>query len=121
MVKALFDTNILLDHIKGIESAQQEFARYTDKAISIISVIEVLVGTTPASESAERALLAQFDVVSLTGEIVEETVVLRKQHRLKLPDAIIWASARQTGRLLVTRNTKDFPVGDPGVREPYRL
>ena len=38
---------------------------------------------------------------------------------MKLPDAIVWASARRQGRLLVSRNTKDFPAGDPGVRHPY--
>jgi hypothetical protein len=40
---------------------------------------------------------------------------------MKLPDAIIWASARCNGRLLVTRNTKDFPAGDPVVRYPYEV
>ena len=36
-------------------------------------------------------------------------------------DAVIWATAQTTGRLLVTRNTKDFPADDPGIREPYVL
>jgi len=34
-------------------------------------------------------------------------------------DAIVWASARQHGCLLVTRNTRDFPADNPGVRAPY--
>jgi hypothetical protein len=34
---------------------------------------------------------------------------------------VVWASARIDGRLLVTRNTKDFPAADPGVRHPYRV
>ena len=40
---------------------------------------------------------------------------------LKLPDAIIFATADVEGRLLVTRNTRDFSPDDPGVRVPYRI
>ena len=121
MVKALFDTNILLDHIKGVANAPTEIARYQDRAISIISVIEVLVGTTPATDAAERAFLDHFVVVPLDSDVAEEAARLRKTHGMKLPDAVIWASARIEGRLLVTRNTKDFPAGDPGVRHPYAV
>ena len=121
MVKALFDTNILLDHIKGIEAAWIELSRYEDRAISIITVIEVLVGTNASTESAERALLDAFAVVPVDSAVAEETAILRRRHRMKLPDAVIWASARTQGRLLVTRNTKDFPGDDPGVRLPYRV
>jgi hypothetical protein len=119
MVKALFDTNIILDHIKGIGDAPIEIARYEDRAISIITVIEVLVGVTPATEMAERAFLGRFTVVPLNDAVAEEAADLRRSHRMKLPDAVVWASARRDGRLLVTRNTKDFPAGDPGVRHPY--
>jgi predicted nucleic acid-binding protein len=121
MVKALFDTNILIDLTKGIDGALREVERYEDPAVSIITVIEVLVGALPESESLERALLADFDVVPLDEAVAEEAARLRRDHRMKLPDAIIWASARTEGRLLVTRNTKDFPVDDPGVRHPYAI
>jgi predicted nucleic acid-binding protein len=119
MVKALFDTNILLDLIKGIADARIEVKRYDDRAISIITVIEVLVGTTPATEAVERALLGQFTVVPLDDDVAEAAAAVRRAHRVKLPDAVVWASARTQGRLLVTRNTKDFPAGDPGIRHPY--
>jgi predicted nucleic acid-binding protein len=39
----------------------------------------------------------------------------------RLPDAIIWATARRKNTLLITRNTKDFPAGEPDIRVPYRL
>ena len=44
-----------------------------------------------------------------------------RDHRLRLPDAIIWATARVAGAVLVTRNTKDVPAGDPAVRVPYSV
>jgi hypothetical protein len=40
---------------------------------------------------------------------------------MRLPDAIIWASAQKENALLVSRNTKDFPVDAPGIRIPYTL
>ncbi len=119
MVKALFDTNILLDLIKGVPASRLELERFEDRAISIITVIEVLVGAAPETEPLERALLTEFDIVALDHDVAEEAARLRRAHRIKLPDAVIWASARLEGRLLVTRNTKDFPAGDPGVRHPY--
>jgi hypothetical protein len=38
---------------------------------------------------------------------------------VKLPDALVWASARAESALLVTRDTKAFPKAEPGVRVPY--
>ncbi len=49
MVKALFDTNILIDYLNGIPQAREEVALYDDSAISIISWMEVMAG---ASEEA---------------------------------------------------------------------
>jgi len=40
---------------------------------------------------------------------------------MRLPDAIIWASAQSQDALLVTRNARDFPANAPDVRIPYQL
>jgi hypothetical protein len=121
VVSALFDTSILIDNIRGVDAAFAELSRYDDRAVSIVTVIEILVGTALETEARERALLAEFSVVPLDEAVAEEAARLRRAYRMKLPDAIIWASARCNGRLLVTRNTKDFPAGDPGVRYPYEV
>ncbi|HWF75885.1 MAG TPA: type II toxin-antitoxin system VapC family toxin [Caulobacteraceae bacterium] len=119
MVKALFDSNILIDQLLGIAEARREIALYDDRAISIVTWIELLVGATPANLTGVRAFLESFQTVELDRAVAEETAALRSAHRIKLPDAVVWASARIDGRLLVTRNTKDFPAGDPGIRHPY--
>ena len=121
MVKALFDSNILIDQLLGIDDASQEIARYDDRAISIVTWIELLVGATPANMDRVRAFLERFRTIELDRAVAEEAAKLRRAHRMKLPDAVVWASARIDGRLLVTRNTKDFPAADPGVRHPYRV
>lgn len=119
MVKALFDTNILIDWLQGRDDARQEIDRFDDRAISIITWMEVMIGAPEAAQQATRAFLAEFDIIAVDNPVAERAVDLRRRHRMKLPDALIWASAQVAGRLLVTRDAKDFPADDPGVRRPY--
>lgn len=121
MVKALFDTNILIDYLNGIEQAEQEFARHDDLSISVITWMEVMVGSTPDNDDTLRAWLAQFTIFPLDERISDIAVALRKKYRMRLPDAIIWATAQADRRILVTRNSKDFPEQEPGIRIPYRI
>ena len=121
MVKALFDTNILVDYLNAVPQARTEFQRYTEKAVSIVTWMEVMVGASRDVEAATRGFLSAFDTIALDSEIAERAVSLRRGHNVKLPDAIIWATAQVRAMLLVTRNTKDFATGDPGIRTPYKL
>ena len=121
MVKALFDTNILVDYLNGIEAARIEIARYDEPAISIVTWMEVLVGAPPEAEPATSAFLDSFELVPIDQRVAERAVDLRRRLRCKLPDAVILASAQIGARLLVTRDTRDFPRDDPGVRVPYVL
>jgi predicted nucleic acid-binding protein len=121
-VRAVLDTNILIDLLSGVEKGRAEIDRYTRRTISIVTWMEVMVGARDAGEEdALRAFLLRFDVAPLTTEIASEAVSLRREHGLGLPDAIIWATARVSECLLVTRNTSDFPADDPGVRFPYQV
>ena len=121
MVGALFDTNILIDYLQGIAAAKTEYDRYDDRAISVITFMEVLVGAPASAEAGTRAFLNSFVLVALDNIVAERAIATRKQHRVKLPDAVVWASAHVQGRLLVTRNTKDYPVADPSIRVPYKI
>jgi predicted nucleic acid-binding protein len=120
-MKAVFDTNILIDYLNGIESARSELFQYDTRQISIITFIEVLVGASdPAEEKAIRGFLSSFEVLELTSEIAAEAVLIRKNLRLKIPDAIVYATARTQGCILVSRNTKDLKEEWPDVRVPYQ-
>jgi predicted nucleic acid-binding protein len=117
----LFDTNILIDYLSGIPLARLEMERYSDRAISVITWMEVMAGTTSADEKQVRAFLLTFSILPLTSEVAEQAVGLRRERKIKLPDAIIQATAQVEDRLLITRNTRDFPSRDPSIRIPYRL
>jgi predicted nucleic acid-binding protein len=121
VVKAIIDTSILVDYLRGIPMARVEIARYRSPAVSVISWMEVMAGTTPQTEDASRAFLHTFELLAIDASIAEQAVILRKTLRIKLPDAIIWATAQVHQCLLVSRNTRDFDPSDPGVRVPYTI
>ncbi len=120
-MRPLFDTNVLVDYLNAVPEARAELQRYPQKAISIITWMEVMVGAGNDVESATRAFLKGFDVIPLDETIAERAVELRRKHRIKLPDAMIWATAQAKAMLLVTRDTNDFAADDPSVRLPYKL
>ncbi len=121
MVKALLDTNILIDYLRGVRQAKDELALHQDKAISAITWMEVLAGTPPDFVDPTRLFLDSFQLIEIGHAVAERAVVLRRGHRLKLPVAIVWASAQVTDRLLVTLDIRGFPANDPGIRMPYRV
>jgi len=118
---ALFDSNILIDYLLGNADADAELGRYPARAISIITWVEVLAGARPHEVDAIRHFLKTFQRLSITDDIAERAVELRRLTKLKLPDAIILATAETVGFRLITRNTKDFSSSNPIVHIPYRI
>jgi predicted nucleic acid-binding protein len=82
--------------------------------------MEVLAGAKPEEEAALKTWLLTFELIDLDRPIAERAVQIRREKHVRLPDAIIRATAQVRSLLLVSRNTKDFPENDPGVRVPYR-
>ena len=62
-----------------------------------------------------------LQILPLDESVAERAVALRRTYRLRLPDAIIWATAQVHDAQLVTRNTKDFHADWEGVRVPYQV
>ncbi len=121
-MKAVFDTNILIDYLNGVAAARREIRLYESPLISSITWMEVLVGTQDPEEGQRvRNFLRWFELVPIDQRVSEEAVKIRREKKLRPPDAIVWASAKTNGALLVTRNTKDFPQAAPDVRVPYRI
>lgn len=120
-MNALIDSDVLLDFLDGFAAAARELARYSERCVSIISWMELMAGAkNHADEATRREFLTHFRILPLTEQVAEEAVVLRRKYRLNLPDAIVWATAITENYLLVSRNRKDFPANQPGVRFPYR-
>lgn len=118
---ALFDTVILIDFLNGVPQARKEVHRYADRAISLITWMEVMAGTEPDDEQATVLFLGTFVNLPITVAIARQAVKVRRQKKLKLPDAIILATAQVEKRILVTRNTRDFKDDGVSIATPYKL
>ncbi len=121
-MSVLLDSCILIDFLSGREAARAWLSPIEGAAISLISWMEVIVGAKSAHEEAVvRGFLSAFEVLPVDTRVAEEAVCLRRSRRLKLPDAIILATARVHGRVLATRNTRDFDANAEDVVVPYRI
>jgi len=109
----LLDTNIIIYLLEG------KLAELPDSAqvcVSVITEIELLSHhrLNAAGERAIRELIARVAVVDLTPPIKEQAIVLRRQHRLTVPDAIIVGTAVSLDAELITNDTR--LSGLPDVR-----
>jgi predicted nucleic acid-binding protein len=117
----LLDTNILIDVLRGEARALAWLELQERPKISVISWIEVLVGCREDESGPVQAWLESFPRLPLDDAIALETVRLRQRHGLKIPDAIILATARCADLTLATRNSRDFSLAMGGVLHPYQL
>ena len=120
------DANILVDALLGHDPARIEIMRIASSGarmwISRMAWIEVLSKGTDMVVRDAFQFLGRFGLDEIDDEISHRAAALRRERpRLKSPDAIILATAQIRGRVLVTRNTKDFPAEMPGIRVPYQL
>ena len=103
------DTVILVDHLNGVAPATELVLRPEPVSTSLISWMEVMVGIRSAkARKAVQDLFSIGSVVGITQEIAAEPVRIRQASRLKLPDAIILATARWMALPLQTRKYQGF-------------
>jgi len=119
---AVFDTNILIDLFNSrVEAADAIDKSASHRAISLVTWMEVMVGARRHGQEAKTAaVMGAFEIIDISREIAERSVLLREKHGMKLPDAIILATAQIRNCPLISRNTKDF-AGITGVIAPYQL
>ncbi|MGN6358066.1 MAG: PIN domain-containing protein [Novosphingobium sp.] len=121
-----FDADIVIDALAGYPPARTEIERAVSLAsrpwISRMAWIEVLSKGSEGMVRDALTFLSRFGLDEIDEEISRRAASLRRERpRLKSPDAIILATAQIRGRVLITRNTKDFPAAMPGIRVPYVL
>lgn len=104
-VTGLLDTNVALYVLGG---SLAEPLPSGDYGISVITEMELLAwATLTAEEEANiRRFIANLTVCELTPAIRLRAVALRRTERLKLPDAIVCATALEHGVELWTNDAR---------------
>ena len=123
----LFDTNILIDYLKGKPEATSLIDRCLKEGqiltCSLISKVELLSGARPGEEKVLQDFLDAFDSIGLDDNIAEAAgrymILFRKSHDINIADAIIAASALEREAVLYTLNDRHFPMNDIKVIRPY--
>jgi len=121
----LLDTNILIYHlnrsipVQSIEKIRQILKNHFN--ISIISKMELLGFRrhSPQSYKKSESFLENAAIIGLDDEIVDTVIQLRRNKGIKLPDAIIAATARVNHWTLVTRNENDFSGIELTILNPF--
>lgn len=81
-----------------------------ESLISFITKIELLVWnpSNPDDLKVYHSFVSGSSVIGINEEIIQETIQIRKNYNLKLPDAIIAATAISNDCTLISDNDKDF-------------
>jgi len=81
-----------------------------DCKVSFITQIELLVWEplNPNDLKIRKELLAGSEIIYINDEIIERTIEIRKETKIKLPDAVIAATAIANNLVLLSDNDKDF-------------
>ena len=116
----LLDTNFIINYFKGI--FKDDARKFTDSVIndttfiSVITQIELLSwkSLNPKDEETIKEFISDSTVFPLEESIINRTILLRKANKIKLPDAVIEATAIEHNMHLLTHNLKDF-TNIPGL------
>ncbi len=104
MTRLLIDSDVLVDHLRG---HRRLAAGRDDLHVSAISRAELFAGRA-TEERRVRRLLSGMTDLPVDQAIAERAGRLRRARSLKMPDALIAATALEHRLTLVTRNARDF-------------
>ena len=113
MADILVDTDVFIDHLRG---ARQLVPGRHRLHYSVITRAELFAGNT--ATNLVSTLLAPFREIPVDGTVAERAGRIRRESGVRLPDALIAATAIEHSLRLTTRNRSDFePVRSLRLRD----
>ena len=117
---ALFDSNIII-YLSKREIPLTYLDQFDEHYISVITYMEVLGYRFRDAKEEEfiREMLGVFHILYIDQKIADMVIQIRSEVRIRLPDAIIAATAKAANLHLVTRNTEDFKKVEVQITNPF--
>ena len=113
VAELLVDTDVCIDHLAGVRRLPRRAGRL---GYSVITRAELLAGAVDDDEPSVRRLLAGMDEIPVDRRIADRAGLLRRQvSALRMPDALIAATALVHSLALQTNNRRAFKTV-PGLR-----
>lgn len=121
----IFDTDVLIWALRGNERAAQAIDQAEERAISIVSHLELIQGARDKCEvAAIRSFILEFETLPLSAEIGIRARIYMESYTLKgalgVADALIAATAAETQRALCSGNVKHYRVIPDLELKPFR-
>ncbi|MDR2593165.1 MAG: type II toxin-antitoxin system VapC family toxin [Fibromonadaceae bacterium] len=123
----ILDTNIIIYYLKGQMSSNiaafiEERLFLGNPNLSVITEIELLGWKSASDEQIEvlKDFIKNSNVLELNENIKNKAIEVRRNYKIKLPDALIAATALVHDFELITRNTKDFEnIAGLKIKNPW--
>jgi len=121
MSKVVFDTDVLIEFLRGRDAARAFLLDVTRDAIpccSVITVAELHAGMRPEESEPTGALLDGLEILPVTRRVAEVAGRFKKassSRRLELADCLIAATAFLEGAAVATGDARDYPMREVTV------
>ncbi len=105
------DTNAVIDYLDNkLPNNSANLIDKIDTQISVITRMELLSWHKATSKQIRilQEFISESNVIGLEENIILKTIELRKQYKIKLPDAIIAATVLTDKMYLISHNVSDF-------------
>lgn len=127
-MRAYIDADVLIWHLRGERKALNFLRRLRDGGeyelwTGALQRAEVIFFMRPGEEEATELFLAQFETAPVDQLIVDAAGSLYRQwhasHGIDVNDALLAATAMQTGGRIFCLNTKHYPMADVLVKKAW--
>ena len=117
----LLDSNIVI-YLSQKKLTVNDVFEYNKKySISIITYMEILSYNFPTKEEESfiRKILSLFEIIDISKDIANKVIELKKTRKIKLPDAIIVATALQYNYILYTNDKQLHTINNLKIKYIY--
>ncbi len=121
--RLLIDTDVLIEYLRGRDRAVEYLeGLHADLYVSVVSIAELFAGVRGEEEEASlKQFLLTFTVLPVTQKVAQLGGLYRREYRAShstgIADALIAATAEDSGAGLVSFNRRHFPMVE--ITVPY--